>query len=153
MSSYAIAWLVYSVSAAGCLLVGWQVFGWRFLKPVRIPLLLLVLAFLLVPVHMAERPGWYAPSVMGAAVALLDEGVEAMLALLELPATVGGWLVAGWALLRLGVLGIRRLRARQQPVIPVASRDMATPMVAATTSADAHHTGNESPIQEQESTP
>ncbi|HEY9036398.1 MAG TPA: hypothetical protein VIM96_06735 [Pseudomonadales bacterium] len=96
MTSYGAAWLVYTVSAAGALLALHRLMSYRYLKPLRIPVLLLSAAIILMPVHMPERPGWYAPAVMGAGIQLLDEGAEAMWALLESPVFVGLFLVALW---------------------------------------------------------
>ena len=115
MTSYSAAWLIYAISAAGALLALSRLMSYRYLKPLRMPILLLSAAIVLMPVHMPERPGWYAPAVMGAGIQLLDEGAEAMWAMLESPVFVGLFLVALWGAWRLMRYAFRRRNRNATP--------------------------------------
>lgn len=113
MSSYQVAWLVYGMCAAGVLWVLARVLQCRFVQPLRTPGLLVAAALLLTPVHMPEQAGWYAPAVIGSAIGLLDDGPDAMMAMLETPLAIGLLLVLFWVLWRMGVWAYGRWRNKQ----------------------------------------
>ncbi len=113
MSSYQTAWLVYGLFAAGALAACAQLLKYRYVRSVRTPVLLFGAALLLTPVHMPEQAGWYAPAVMGAAIGLLDEGPDAMIAMLETPLAIGLTFILGWAVVRLLGWLYCRWRAKQ----------------------------------------